>query len=60
MVLWEKVNNTEWKVYVEEEMLNWVDPLDKEVESEVDNLCYVEHFPESIFNNQLQQKWRVI
>ncbi len=48
----EKVNNSKRRVFVPEKMLNWVDQLDIEFESEDDTPCYDEYFPVAIEYSQ--------
>ncbi len=31
--IWQKLNNTNGRVYVTEDILNWVDPFDQDIES---------------------------
>lgn len=48
MTIREKVNNTNWRVYIAEEMLNWVDPIGKGMESDDNNHFFGDYFPVSL------------
>ncbi len=60
-IIRQNVNNANWRVYVEEEMLNWMDPLDEDVESEQkEEHDFGEPFPVTIDDNTPQSNCYVV
>ncbi len=52
----EKVNNSDWWFCVAELMFNWVDSLDKEIESDDDWPSANSHFPVAIEYSPMQKR----
>ncbi len=50
-IIQEKVNKTNWRVYLLEEMFNWVNTLNNEVEQEDNDCCFDEIFKVAVYEN---------
>ncbi len=52
----EQINNLNWRVYDAELMLNWVDPLVTESESDFDQPCSDSRFPVTLEHSPAKRR----